>query len=133
MGTQGSQRTRVNALAREAFFAGLEVHKELGPGLLEKAYERALAHELSLRNLRVQTQVPLSLNYKGLEIQNAYFIDTLVEGTLVLEIKSVEADHDNHKAQLLTYLRCGGFPLGLLMNFKPALFKDGVARVANGP
>ena len=117
----------MNALAREAFFAGLEVHKEVGPGLLEKA------HELSLRNLRVQTQVPLSLNYKGLEIQNAYFIDTLVEGTLVLEIKSVEADHDNHKAQLLTYLRCGGFPLGLLMNFKPALFKDGVARVANGP
>ena len=131
METQQERKARLDALAKAVFYAALEVHRILGPGLLEKAYERALIHELTLRGIRCAAQVALSLDYKGLKIPNAYFIDILVEGELVLEIKSVDLDHDAHKAQLLTYLRAGGFHLGLLINFKSTLFKEGVKRVAN--
>ncbi len=132
MVTQRAQRTdRLNELAREAFFAGLEVHKQLGSGVLEKAYERCLAHELNLRNLSCQTQVAISLSYKGLSIPRAYYIDILVEEELVLELKCVEKVLDEHKAQTLTYLKHGGYHLGLLMNFRSPLFKDGVTRIVH--
>lgn len=132
MGTPGSRRGKLDALAREVFFAGLEVHKALGPGMLEKAYETCLAHELELRGLCCRRQVALPVSYKGLVVQDAYKIDLLVEERLVLELKVVEKLLDKHKAQLLTYLRCGDYRLGLLINFNTALFKNGVVRIANG-
>ena len=131
MDTHGSQRG-LNALAREVFFAGLEVHKALGPGMLEKAYETCLEYELDLRGLACERQVSLPVSYKQLLVQDAYKIDLLVEGKLVLELKTVERLLDKHKAQLLTYLRYGDFRLGLLINFNTALFKNGVVRIANG-
>ena len=131
METQQERKTRLDLLAKRVYFAALDVHRALGPGLLEKAYERALAHELGLRGIACATQVPLTLRYKGLQVDQVYFVDILVENEIVVEVKSTEADHEAHRAQLLTYLRTGDYRLGLLMNFKCTYFKNGVSRVAN--
>ncbi len=132
METQGSQEERLNALSRKIFFAGLEVHRHLGPGMLEGAYKHCLVHECGLVGLRCEIEVPLAINYKGLEVPNAYKIDVLVESCFPVELKSVEEIHPRHRAQLLTYLKYGDFRLGLLMNFNVLQFKDGVIRVVNG-
>ena len=103
--------------------AAIEVHRHLGPGLLESVYPRCLVHELRLRNVPVASEVALDLEYKG-----SYRLDLLVDNRVVVEIKAVDAVTPIHEAQLLTYLRLSGHSAGLLLNFKVKLLKDGITR-----
>ena len=121
-----------NELAKIAFEAGLKVHKVLGPGLLESAYEECLYYELIKLGLKVEKQKALPLVYEELKLDAGYRIDLLVENKLIIEIKSVEALNDLHFAQILTYLKLSKCKLGLLINFNSVLFKDGIKRVVNG-
>jgi GxxExxY protein len=116
-------------VARQIVDAGLKVHRTLGPGLLESVYEACLAHELSLRGLTVQRQVPQALEYEGLRLDAGYRLDLLVGDRVVVEVKAVEALSRLHEAQLITYLKLSRLKLGLLINFNVALFKDGVRRL----
>jgi GxxExxY protein len=130
-GREGIQSlgTDLDELGRAIVDAGLKVHRALGPGLLESAYEQCLAHELRLRGLKVDRQVLLPVVYEGLTIDAGYRLDLLVEGKIIVEVKSVDALARVHKAQLLTYLRLSKRPVGHLMNFNVALFKEGLTRV----
>lgn len=118
-------------LANQIFQAALEVHKTLGPGLLESVYEFALLKELQLRNIVVQYQVKVSLVYKGYETGKEFFIDILVENEIVIEVKSVDALHPVHQAQLLSYLKLSDKRMGFLINFNVAIIKDGFKRMVN--
>ena len=109
------------------------IHKELGPGLLESVYEVVLAKALEKRGLRVERQKTVSFEYDGMRFDEGLRVDLLVDGTFVVELKSVENLAPVHAKQLLTYLRLLRLPLGLLINFGAATFKEGVKRVANGP
>jgi GxxExxY protein len=109
--------------------AAIEVHRVVGPGLPESAYEECLAHELTLQGLRIERQLPLPLNYKGLILPQAYRIDLLVEQLVVVEIKAIEHLDPIHTSQVLTYLRMKGLRPGLLINFNVPLLKNGVKRV----
>ena len=109
--------------------AAIEVHRELGPGLLESAYEECLCRELSLRRVEFRRQVPLPVTYKGIKLDFGYKLDVVVEDQVVLELKSVAATTPLHEAQLLTYLRLSGKKVGLLMNFNTVLMKDGIKRM----
>ena len=120
-----------NELSKIVFDAGIKVHKALGPGLLESAYEECLYYELQKQSLFVEKQKALPLIYEDVRLDAGYRIDLLVEKKLVIEIKSVEALNDLHLAQILTYLRLSGCKLGLLINFNTVLFKNGVKRVVN--
>lgn len=106
----------------------IEVHRALGPGLLESAYCDCLAHEMELKGILFEREVPLSLKYKSISIPSAYRLDFLVSHSLVLEIKAVEELHDIHEAQLLTYLRFSGKKTGLLLNFNERYLKNGILR-----
>jgi GxxExxY protein len=108
--------------------AVVEVHKLLGPGLLESVYEECLCHELRLRGLDYRYQVELPITYKGVTLEATYRIDILVEDAVIVEIKSVEAVLPVHEAQLLTYLRLSGRRVGLLINFNVATVKEGIMR-----
>ncbi len=108
--------------------AAIEVHRELGPGLLESTYEECLCHELHLRGLRFQRQVELPVTYKGLKLDCGYKLDVVVEEQVVLELKSIEQILPIHHAQLLTYLRLSGKRIGLLMNFNVTVLKNGIVR-----
>jgi GxxExxY protein len=119
----------VEALARTVIDAGLKVHRSLGPGLLESAYEHCLAHELQARGLSLKRQLALPIVYEGLTLDAGYRLDLLVEDTIVVEVKTVEALTRLHEAQLLTYLRLSGRRLGYLMNFNVTLFKQGLRRL----
>ena len=121
-----------NEIAKRVFESGLKVHKELGPGLLESAYQECLFYSLNQSNLYVEKQKALPLVYKDVKLEAGYRIDLLVENKLVVEIKAVEALNDLHLAQLLTYLKLSQCKLGLLINFNSVFFKDGVRRVING-
>jgi GxxExxY protein len=121
-----------NELATVAFNVGLKVHKVLGPGLLESAYEECLYHELQKSSVLVEKQKALPLIYEGVQLEIGYRIDMLIENKLIIEIKAVEALNDLHMAQILTYLKLSRCKLGLLINFNTLLFKDGVKRVING-
>ena len=121
---------KIDAVARQVVDAGLKVHKALGPGLLESAYEHCLAYELQSRGLLVARQVPLPIAYEGLQLDAGYRLDLLVEDTIIVEVKSVEALSRLHEAQILTYLKLSNRRLGLLMNFNVPLFKQGVRRLA---
>ena len=112
--------------------AAIEVHRELGPGLLESAYELALERELGLRKVSVQRQVAVPLEYKGIELGDGFRLDLLVDDALVVEVKAVERLQPIHEAQLLTYLKLANKRLGLLINFNERTLKEGVKRVANG-
>ena len=118
-----------NELSYPVIGAAIEVHRVLGPGLLESAYERVLAYELRSRGLSIQEQVLVPLEYKGIIVEAGYRMDILVEGKLVLEIKAIEVLAPVHFAQTLTYLRLSGHELGLLINFNTAVVKDGIHRV----
>jgi GxxExxY protein len=118
-----------DAAARVIIDAGLKVHKALGPGLLESAYEQCLAHELSTRGLLVRRQVPLPIQYEGLRLDAGYLLDIVVADAVIVEVKSVEALSRLHEAQLITYLKLSGLRLGLLMNFNVSMFRDGVKRI----
>jgi GxxExxY protein len=106
----------------------LEVHKHLGPGLLESAYCECLLYELQLNGLHVEVQKPLPIIYKNVKLEHGYRIDLLVEKTVVVELKTVESFTEVHYAQILTYLKLGGYPLGLLINFHTKILKDGIKR-----
>jgi GxxExxY protein len=109
----------------------IRIHRDLGPGLLESVYEVVLAGALERRGLRVDRQVPVDIHYDGLTFAGAFRIDIRVEGTLILEIKSVDKLANLHAKQLLTYLRLTDSPLGLLLNFSGETMKEGIRRVAN--
>lgn len=111
--------------------AAIDVHKSLGPGLLESAYEACLAFELAEREMRVERQKAIPVTYKGLEIDAGYRIVLLVEQSVVVEIKSVERLMPIHEAQLISYLKLGDYRLGLLVNFNVRLLKQGIKRLAN--
>jgi GxxExxY protein len=117
-----------NDITHEIIGAAIEVHKRLGPGLLESAYEECFAHELHLRNLRVDRQVAVPVVYRETKLECGYRIDLLVEGKIVVELKSVESLAPIHEAIILTYLRLSGHKIGLLINFNVAILKDGVRR-----
>ena len=112
--------------------AAYDVHVALGPGLLESAYEAALAHELRAAGLRVQNQVPLPMIYKEIQLDVGYRLDLLIENKVVVELKTVDALLEVHHMQLLTYLKLSGHKLGLLINFNVARIKDGIIRKVNG-
>jgi GxxExxY protein len=125
-------RERTNALSNEVIGAAIEVHKALGPGLLESAYEACLCQELKLRKIPFQQQVPLALNYKGIVLPDVYRMDVVVDGLIVLELKAVERLDPIHEAQLLTYLRLSKIWLGLLINFNVPVLKSGIKRLVQG-
>ena len=108
--------------------AAFEVHSRLGPGLLESAYDLCLGHELTLRGIPFARQVPVSLTYKGLRLHCAYRIDYVIDQEVVVELKSVDVLLPIHEIQLATYLRIGGFRIGLLINFNAQRLKDGIVR-----
>jgi GxxExxY protein len=123
----------LNPLTERIIGAALEVHRELGPGLLESAYDVCLAAELSARGLSVERQKALPVVYKNQQLECGYRLDFVVEGSVVLEIKAVERLERVHSVQLLSYLRFARCPIGLLINFHAGfLTRDGVRRVVNG-
>jgi len=111
--------------------SAITVHRELGPGLLETVYEVILARELEERGLRIQRQVPVPITYKGIRFDEGFRADIIVEGKVLLELKSVEKTTPAHKKQLQTYLRLTGCKLGYLLNFGEPLMKDGITRAVN--
>ena len=123
--------TELEALAKAAVDCGFRIHKELGPGLLESVYEAILADSLSRTGLFIERQKPLPISFEGVQINEGYRVDLLIERSLIVEIKSVERLIPVHGKQLLTYLRLARQPLGLLMNFGGETFKEGIRRVAN--
>ncbi len=120
-------------LTHEIIGAAIEVHRLLGPGLLESAYEECLCHELTLRNLGVQRQVPVPVVYKEVKLECGYRLDLVVEKRVILELKSIEAFSPVHEAVMLTYLRLSGFRIGLLINFNVSILKDGIRRFVFEP
>ncbi|HTF93857.1 MAG TPA: GxxExxY protein [Verrucomicrobiae bacterium] len=109
----------------------MAVHKSLGPGLLESAYEECLAYEFSLASVLFERQLALPINYKSLKLDCGYRLDFLVEKTVILELKAVDGLLPIHEAQLLTYLKLGGWPIGLLINFNVPVLKKGIKRMVN--
>ena len=120
-----------NELSKIVFDCALKVHQNLGPGLLESAYEECLFYELKKTGVEVQKQKSLPLIYEGVKLDIGYRIDIIIENKLILEIKSVEMLHDVHFAQLLTYLKLTDCKLGMLINFNVTLIKNGIKRVVN--
>jgi GxxExxY protein len=121
----------LNKLSEAVIGAAIEVHRHMGPGLLESTYEQCLCRELTLRGLRVECQKVLPVDYKGMKLDCGYRIDVLVEGVLVIEVKAVERLLPIHEAQLLTYLRLGQWRLGLLINFNVEVLRLGLKRIVN--
>jgi GxxExxY protein len=121
-----------NDIGTEVIGAAIAVHRHLGPGLLETVYEAALAHELGLRGLAVARQVPVPIRYKAVTFEEGFRADIIVEGKVLLELKSVEAISPNHMKQVQTYLKLTGCKLGYLLNFNSALMKNGITRFVNG-
>lgn len=121
-----------NEIANVVFESALKVHKRLGPGLLESAYEECMFYELKKTNLKVEKQKALPLIYDEVKLDVGYRLDLMIEDKFIVEIKSVESLNDVHLAQILTYLRLSDCKLGLLINFNVNLLKSGVRRVING-
>ena len=121
-----------NEIGQQVLGCALNVHKALGPGLLESAYEACLAHELQLGGLRFDRQLTLPIVYAGIRVDTGYRLDLLVEKLVVIEVKAVEAIVDLHRAQLLSYLKFGGWRLGYLLNFNVRFMKDGISRMVIG-
>ena len=132
MGAGMSSSLIENTIGTAIVASAMTVHSALGPGLLESAYEFCLAHELSKRGLDVRKQVSIPIVYDELTIENGYRIDLLANDLVVVELKAIEAVTPVHRAQLLSYLRLGGFKLGYLLNFNVAHMRDGVMRLVNG-
>jgi len=129
---EGVSREELERIASRVVDAALKVHKRLGPGLLESAYQACLERELRLRGLGVQCEVPLPLEYEGVRVEVGYRLDMLVEGCLIIENKTAEATTPLHRAQLLTYLRLADCRLGFLLNWNVPLMRDGIVRCVNG-
>jgi len=120
-----------NEISGKIIGAAIEVHKHLGPGLLESAYEECLCRELDLRGIDFKRQVPLPLKYKGLKLDCGYRLDLLVEDKVIVELKTVEAIAPIHEAQILTYLKLRDIRLGLIINFNVPLLVEGIRRLVN--
>ena len=121
----------IEAVAAQAIDCGLRIHRDLGPGLLESVYEQVLAASLTRHGLKIERQKPISFTFEGMQFADGFRIDLLVEGQLIIEIKSVETLSKMHGKQMLTYLRSMQQPVGLLMNFGGATFKEGIRRIVN--
>jgi GxxExxY protein len=121
----------INKLSSKIIGAAIEVHKAVGPGLQESAYEACLCHELNLQGVSFDRQRPLPIEYKGERLNCGYRLDIVVENRIILELKSCEGIEPNHKAQLLTYLKLAGLNLGLLLNFNVTVMRDGIVRIVN--
>ena len=126
------EEMKENEISRIIIGMGIEVHKALGPGLLESAYKECLFYKLQQAGLVAHKEKAMPLVFEGVRLECGYRMDILVENKVVIEIKSVEALNDVHLAQTLTYMKLGGFKLGLLMNFNVTLLKNGIKRVING-
>jgi len=120
-----------NELSKKIIGCAIEVHKQLGPGLLESAYQECLYYELKQVGLKVQKEKPMPIVYKEVKLDHGYRIDLLIEEKVVVEIKTVDVFNDVHTAQVLTYLRLGKYRLGLLLNFQTTILKNGIKRVIN--
>lgn len=118
-------------LTSQIIGSAIEVHRELGPGLLESTYERCLVHELTLRGIKTERQKVQPINYKGLELDEGYRLDIIVESKIILELKVVDSLNDIHTAQLLTYLKLSDLRLGYLLNFNVTQIKQGIKRLVN--
>ena len=125
-------KSEYNKLTGEIISAAIEVHKELGPGLLESVYEYCLMEEFERRGIKARNQVPLPLHYKGVKLDKGFYIDILVEDLIIVELKAVEVILPVHEVQLVTYLKLAEKKLGLLINFYVPVLKDGIRRKING-
>ena len=121
-----------NEISKVVFDAALKIHKALGPGLLENAYEECLNHELKKSGLLIEKQKELPLIYETVQLDVGYRVDLMIENKFIVEVKAVEELNDIHMAQILTYLKLSGCKLGMLINFNVDLIKNGVRRVING-
>lgn len=126
------EEENLNRITDNVIGAAIEVHRALGPGLLESAYEACLAFELAQRGLKVEQQTPLPVVYREVKLQCGYRLDLLVEEKVIVEVKAVERLLRIHEAQLLSYLKLSGCKVGLLMNFNVKVLKNGLRRVVNG-
>ena len=126
------EKKQYDSITEQIIRCAIEVHKELGPGLMESVYDICLAETIQNIGLRVERQHPVPITFKGKLLDKSFIIDQLVENEIVLELKSVEMLLPVHEAQLLTYLKLSGKKLGLLINFNVALLKDGIRRRVNG-
>lgn len=117
-----------NQLTETIIGCGIRVHKALGPGMLESVYRQCLSYELRKNGLTVEEEKPMPVIYDDIRLNQGYRLDLLVENTVVIELKTAEAFTEVHQAQILTYMRLGGFPLGLLMNFYVSALKNGIKR-----
>ena len=125
-------REELNSITRDVIGAAIDVHRALGPGLLESAYQVCLVHELRERGLRAAEQVPLPVRYKEVQLECGYRLDLVINDCVVVEVKSVETVLPVHRAQLLSYLKLSGHKIGLLINFNVRVLKEGVVRLVNG-
>jgi len=121
-----------NEIGRIVVDSAIAIHKDLGPGLLESVYEVVLARELAERRLKVERQVPVAIECRGVRFDEGFRADIIVEGKVILELKSVENVSRAHKKQVLTYLKLADMKLGFLLNFGEAFMKDGISRIVNG-
>jgi len=121
----------INDLTGRIIGAAIEVHKTLGPGLLESAYEECLSREFDLRKMRHKRQQELPIEYKGIKLDCGYRLDIVVEDQVILELKSCDSLQPIHQAQILTYLKLTGLKIGLLINFNVAVLRDGIKRISN--
>jgi len=120
--------THLNETTQAVIGAVMEVHRQIGPGLLERAYQECLSREFALRGIPFERERGLPVEYKGVRCECGYRLDFLVDGSVVVEVKAIEAIAPVHEAQLLTYLRLGGWQVGLLINFNVPLLKQGIRR-----
>ncbi|WP_321997507.1 GxxExxY protein [Draconibacterium orientale] len=120
-----------NGISKTIIGCAIDVHKQLGPGLLESAYQECLFYELQQRGLKVKKEVPMPIVYKEVKLNHGYRIDLLVENKVVVELKTVEELNEVHTAQVLTYLKLGSYRLGLLLNFNVSILKNGIKRIIN--
>jgi GxxExxY protein len=120
-----------NQISNTIIGSAIEVHKQLGPGLLESAYQACLAYELSQKGLNIRQEVPMPVVYKEVKLNHGYRIDILVEKKIVIEVKSVDTLTLVHEAQLLTYLKLGNYKIGLVLNFHVSMMENGIKRMVN--
>lgn len=124
-------KVQIDKITDKIIGAAIEVHKTLGPGLLESAYQKALVHELKLRDMTIREQVQVPLEYKGVSLDCAYRLDILVDDQIIIEMKAVEAISPIHEAQAITYLKLTGKKICLIKNFNNRFIKDGIKRIVN--
>ena len=120
-----------NEISKTIIGCAINVHKQLGPGLLESAYQECLFYELQQKGLKVRKEIPMPIVYKEVKLNHDYRIDLLVENKVVIELKTVEELNEVHTAQVLTYLKLGSYRLGLLLNFNVTMLKSGIKRIIN--